>query len=153
MPENVYNDIRSAALSYEAQVPAAEADLVLAQSELKLYNVAAAIDGEIAWLDVSPGTVSWPGAMMWGEILDLREIEIQCDLAPFLAEQVAVGQAAEIALDGKAEAAATGKVVLIGKVAERNTGLVPVVIRMANPQELLRAEVAVKVRIQPARGR
>ena len=36
---------------------AAEAELSLAQSELKLYTVTASIDGEVAWLDVSPGTV------------------------------------------------------------------------------------------------
>ena len=39
MPENVYNDVRATALSNEAQVPAAEAELALAESELKLYTV------------------------------------------------------------------------------------------------------------------
>ena len=148
MPENVYNDIRATALSYEAQVPAAQAELSLAESELRLYTVTAAIDGEIAWLDVSPGTVTWPGSLVWGEVVDLRELDVRCELSSDQVERVAVGQSAEVRLDGKAEAAGTGKVVFIGKVANRSTGLVPVVVRMPNAQERLRAEIAVKVRFQ-----
>jgi multidrug efflux pump subunit AcrA (membrane-fusion protein) len=103
IPARAYNDLRAAALSNDALALAAEADLSHAQAELKLYTVTASIDGEIAWLDVSPGTVSWPGAMMWGEIVDLRELDVRCDLLPILAERVAVGQSAEVALDGKEE--------------------------------------------------
>ena len=153
MPENVYNDFRSMALSNEAQVPAAEAELALAQSELKLYTVSASIDGEIAWLDVSPGTVTWPGSLIWGEIVDLRELDVRCELTPVQVERIALGQPAEVWLDGKAQAAGTGKIVFVGKVANRNSGLVPVVVRMANVQERMRAEVAVKVRFQTETGK
>ena len=59
-----------------------------------------------------------------------------------------MGQSAEVRLDGKAEAAGTGKIVFIGKVANRNNGLIPIVVRVANAQERLRAEVAVKVRFR-----
>jgi RND family efflux transporter MFP subunit len=152
MPENVYNDVRAIALSNEAQVPAAEAELALAESELKLYTLTASIDGEIAWLDVSPGTVTWPGSLIWGEIIDLRELDIRCELTPVQIERIALGQPADIWLDGKAEAAATGKIVFIGKSANRNTGFVPVVVRVANVQARLRAEVAVKVRFQTEKG-
>jgi RND family efflux transporter MFP subunit len=153
MPENVYNDFRSLALSNEAQVPAAEAELALAESELKLYTVFASIGGEIAWLDVSPGTVTWPGSLVWGEIVDLRELDIRAELSTAQAEQVAVGQSAEVRLDGKAEAAATGKIVFIGKVASRTSGLVPVSIRVANAEERLRAEIVVKVRFLTDKGK
>jgi len=153
LPETTYNEIRATALSNEAQVLAAEAEVSLAQSELKLYTVTASIDGEIAWLDVSPGTVTWPGSLIWGEIVDLRELDIRCELSPAQAERVAMGQSAEVWLDGKPEAAGTGKVVFVGKVADRNSGFVPVVVRVANAQERLRAEVAVKVRFQTAQGK
>ena len=139
--------------SNDALVQAAAAELAHAQAELKLYTVTTSIDGEIAWLDVSPGTVSWPGAMMWGEIVDLRELDIRCELTPIQAEQVAVGQSAEVALDGKPEPFGTGKVVMVGKAADRNTGLVPVVIRLGNAEEKLRAEVAVRIRIQTGTGK
>ena len=153
LPGTTYNEVRSTALYYESQMLAAEAELSLAQAELKLYTVTASIDGEVAWLDVSPGTVTWPGTLIWGEIVDLRELDVRCELSPVQAEQVAVGQSAEVWLDGKAEAAGTGKVVFVGKVADRNSGFVPVVVRVANPQERLRAEVAVKVRFQTEKGK
>jgi multidrug efflux pump subunit AcrA (membrane-fusion protein) len=129
-------------------VRAAEAEMSLARSELQLYTVTASINGEIAWLDVSPGTVSWPGAMIWGEIMDLSELDVRCEVSPVQVEQVALGQSAEVWLAGKTEAAAIGKVVLIGKAADRNSGLIPVIVRVANPQQRLRAEIAVKVRFQ-----
>ena len=153
LPENTYNDIRATALSNEAQMHAAEAELDLAQSELKLYTVTASLDGEVAWLDVSPGTVTWPGSLIWGEIVDLRELDIRCELSPAQAEQVAVGQPAEVWLDGKGKPAGTGKIGFIGKVADRNTGFIPVVVRMPNSQERLRAEIVVKVRFQADKGK
>jgi hypothetical protein len=64
-----------------------------------------------------------------------------------------VGQSAEVWLDGKAEAFGTGKVVFVGKVANRTSGFVPVVVRVANAQERLRAEVAVKVRFPTDKGK
>jgi len=153
LPGTSYNDVRSTALYYEAQMRAAEAELVLAQAELKLYSVTASIDGEVAWLDVSPGTVTWPGTLIWGEIVDLRELDVRCELSPDQAERVAVGQSAEVRLNGNVEAAGTGKVVFVGKVADRNSGSVPVVVRVGNSQGRLRAEVAVKVRFPTEKGK
>jgi multidrug efflux pump subunit AcrA (membrane-fusion protein) len=153
LPGTSYNDVRSTALYYESQKLAAEAELSLAQAELKLYTVTATIDGEVAWLDVSPGTVTWPGTLIWGEIVDLRELEVRCELSPVQAEQVAVGQSAEVRLDGQAEPAGTGKVVLVGKLADRTSGLVPVMVRMANPQERMRADVSVKLRFQTEKAK
>jgi RND family efflux transporter MFP subunit len=153
LPGATFNDFSATAFSNEAQMLAAEAELSLAQSELKLYTVTASIDGEVAWLDVSPGTVTWPGTLIWGEIVDLRELDVRCELSPVQAEQVAAGQPAEIRLDGKVEAAGTGKVVFVGKVADRSSGFVPVVVRVANSQDRLRAEVAVKVRFQTEKGK
>jgi multidrug efflux pump subunit AcrA (membrane-fusion protein) len=115
--------------------------------------VTASIDGEIAWLDVSPGTVTWPGTLIWGEIVDVRELDVRCELSPAQAERVAVGQSAEVWLDGKAEAAGAGKVVFIGKVADKNSGSVPVVVRVDNSQGRLRAEAGVKVRFPSEKGK
>lgn len=146
IPQTTYNELRGTALSNEAQVQAAQAELAVAQAELKLYSLTAPIDGEVAWLDVSPGTVSWPGSLIWGEVVDLRELDVRCEVTPDQAARIAIGQAAEVRPDGHAEAAESGKVVFVGKVADRNNGLIPVVVRVANAQGRLRAEVAVKVR-------
>jgi hypothetical protein len=90
--------------------------------------------------------------MIWGEIMDLNELDVRCDLTAVQVEQVAVGQSAEVWLAGKAGAAGTGKVVFIGRAADRGSGLLPVVVRMDNRQGRLGAEVAVKVRFLPVHG-
>ncbi len=140
IPQTTYNELRGTARSNDALVLAAQAEVSLAQSELTLYTVTASIDGEVAWMDVSPGTVTWPGSLIWGEIVDLRELDVRCEVSPVQADQVAVGQSAEIRLDGKTEAAGTGKVVFVAKAADRNSGLVPVVVRVANSQGRLRRD-------------
>ena len=83
--------------------------------------------------------------------MDLRELDVRCELSPVQAEQVSVDQSAEVWLDGKPEAAGTGKVVLISKTADRNTGLVLVVIRLPNPQERFRADYPSRFASQPRR--
>ena len=152
VPQNTYNEIRGTALSNEAQVLAAEAELSLARGELQLYTLKATLDGEVVWLDVSPGTVTWPGAMVWGEIMDLRELDVRCELSQAQVEQIVMGQSAELWFVGKPEPVASGKVVFIGNAADRASGLIPVLVRVANTQQRLRAEIAVKVRFLPQVG-
>jgi RND family efflux transporter MFP subunit len=153
LPQTTYNDMLGTALSNEAMVRAAEAEVVHAQSELRLYTVTASIDGEVAWLDVNRGAVTWPGTLIWGEIVDLHELDVRCELTPAHAARVALAQSADVWLDGASETTWTGKVVFIGNVADRNSGLVPVTVRVANPQNRLRAEVAVKVRFQAVKAK
>ena len=59
----------------EARVATAQANLEASRAELEHYTVTAPIDGVVSWLDVHPGTVSRPGTTVWGEILDLSELE------------------------------------------------------------------------------
>lgn len=148
VPFLTLNEIRATAASNDAQVLAAEAELVLATSELRLYTVTAPIDGEIAWLDVSPGTVTWPGAMIWGEIVDVSELDVYCSLPPHDAEPIAPGQTADVWLDDRHEVTASGRVISVGKSASGTGGGVPIIIRIANPQGRLRAELDVNVAFQ-----
>jgi multidrug resistance efflux pump len=140
----------------QAKIAAAQAVLEAARAELSHYTVTAATDGVVSWLKVNPGTVSRPGTAVWGEIVDLREVEVRCALPPRQAERVAVGQAAEVSLNGDAAARWPGRVTFVGVAADRGSGKVPVVIRIANPQERLRCNVEVTVRfgtaVAPARG-
>jgi membrane fusion protein (multidrug efflux system) len=140
----------------QARVAAAQAVLEVAQAELSHYTVTAATDGVVSWLKVNPGTVSRPGTAVWGEIVDLREVEVHCALPPRQAERVAVGQAAEVSLNCDAAARWPGRVAFVGVAADQRSGKVPVVIRVANPQERLRYNVEVTVRFGdvavPVRG-
>jgi RND family efflux transporter MFP subunit len=146
LSEHRYHESHVGALKSEKDVQAAKAALDSAKAELEHYTVEAPIDGIVSWLDVYLGMVSRPGTTTWGEILDLSEIDVRCALTPDQADEVALGQSVEIWTNGKKALAGKGKVVFIGIAADKKTGLVPVVIRLANPNGRLRSEVPVQVR-------
>jgi multidrug resistance efflux pump len=127
----------------QARIHTARANVDSAKAELEHYLLQAPISGVISWLDVHPGTVSRPGTSLWGEILDLRQIDVRCDLTPQQADRVVKGQRAEVATE---RLTLVGKVVMVGIAADRQTGLVPVLVRLANANERLRCYVPVKVR-------
>jgi RND family efflux transporter MFP subunit len=141
-----YHDVRTTAIKAEMDAQAAKAALEEAKAELEHFIVEAKIDGVVNWLDVYRGTVSRPGTAVWGEILDLSEMDVRCDLAPDQVDQFAVGQNAEVRTSGKRSFSAKGQVVFIGRSADLSTGLVPVVIRLPNPGSRLRCGVSVRVR-------
>jgi multidrug efflux pump subunit AcrA (membrane-fusion protein) len=89
--------------------------------------------------------VSRPGTSVWGEILDLREIDVRCELKPHQVDAVSVGQKAHVQQEGT-DLRLSGRVVFVGPAADPQSGLVPVLVRLANPQERLRCYVPVKVR-------
>jgi RND family efflux transporter MFP subunit len=147
LPEGSYHQARLALLKAEADERAARAALESAKAELEHYEVTAMADGVVSWLDVHPGTVSRPGTTVWGEILDLREVDARCEVTPDQADRLAAGQEAEVRRPawGAAEYL-PGKVAYVGVEADAATGLVPVLVRLANPGERLRCGVPVTVR-------
>jgi RND family efflux transporter MFP subunit len=146
LPEKLYSDICVRALTAEREERMARAALESAKAELEHFEVTSLIDGVVSWLNVHPGMVSRPGTTVWGEILDLREIEVRCNLTLDKVERVAVGQSAEVRRKGQSELFGTGKVVFVGVEADPKTELVPVHIRLANPGERMRSGEPVRVR-------
>ena len=129
----------------EADERAARAALESAKAELEHYTMTAPMDGVLNYLDVHVGMVSRPGTKLWAEILDLSELDVRCELTPEQADRVSVGQAAE-ARRKDDRTTLVGKVVFISYSADRATGLVPVIVRVANPDWRVRAEVPVQIR-------
>jgi RND family efflux transporter MFP subunit len=148
LPDKRYYDARTAAHRAEMDERSALAALESAKAELEHYEVTAMIDGVVNSLEVHPGTVSRPGTAVWGEILDLRELDVRCELTPEQADRVTVGQTTEVRQNGKNELFGVGKVIFVGLSADKRTGLVPVLLRLPNPQERLRCEVPVQVRFK-----
>jgi membrane fusion protein (multidrug efflux system) len=130
----------------QAKVTQATEAVKGAEAELEHYTLTAPIDGVINRLDVNLGAVPWPGRTVWGEILDLREIDVRGDLTPDQADAVAVGQAVRVSRDGKPEKPWAGRVVFVGLAADEGSGKVPVLVRVANPEERLRCGVPVAIR-------
>jgi multidrug resistance efflux pump len=117
----------------EAKLAGAQAAAEVSEAELEHYTVTAPIDGVVSRLEVYPGTVSRPGTSVWGEILDLGEIDVQCDLTPGQAARVRMGDRAAVHQGGGSEARWKGKVVFVGVAADPRSGRVPVWVRVANP--------------------
>ncbi len=94
---------------------------IRAEAELEHFHVTAIVDGIVSRLDVCPGVVARPGTTVWGEIVDLRELDVRCELRPEQADHVAVGQKVEVrTTDGGALPA--GSITFIGPVADATDG-------------------------------
>jgi HlyD family secretion protein len=132
-----------------ARVVGAKEALRSAEAELEHYTVTAPIDGIVTSLDVVPGTVSRPGTTTWGEILDLSVIDVRCDVTPDQADQITQGQEAEVTREGRSDVM-KGQVVNVGIAADRQTGKIPVLVRLKNPDTRLRCYIDVKVRFSTA---
>ena len=147
LPEHRYFEIQTAVLRAEASERAAVAALDSAKAELEHYTLSAPNDGVVGELTGHPGSVGWPGRTVWGEILDLSEILVRCEMSALQAERVHVGQAAEVRRDGRKEVVAMGQVVFIGLQADDVREVVPIHILVANPDGRLRCGVMVEVRL------
>jgi membrane fusion protein (multidrug efflux system) len=150
IPATTYFATRAALLKAEQDERAAKGALDSAKAELEHYTVVAMADGVVSWLDVCPGMVSRPGTSTWGEILDLTEIDVRCELTPEDADRIAAGQRAEVCARWSKTVVA-GKVVLVGIAADKITCRVPVVVRLPNTGASLRCGVSVQVSFTEAR--
>src|SRR5262249_38401920 len=114
IPEQRFHDAKVAALKAELDERHAKATLEAATAELEHYTFTAPIDGVINRLEVHPGMVSRPGTSVWGEIIDLSEIDVACQLTPEQADQLAVGAGAEIRNSDGNRLVGKGRIVFIG---------------------------------------
>jgi RND family efflux transporter MFP subunit len=151
LPEQRLFDARLTVRKAEADERAAQAALDSARAELEHYRVAAVLDGVVSSLDVYPGVVARPGTTVWGEIVDLRELDVRCELTPDEADRVAVGQKVEVRSAGGSDVA-TGALTFIGPVADPKSGRIPVLVHFANSHERLRCGVPVSVRFTDQRA-
>src|SRR5207249_1950816 len=93
--EQTYHKAKAGLAKCQSDERVAEATLKAAKAELEHYHLAAPIDGVIASLNVVPGQVSRPGTTVWGQILDLREIDVRCDVPPAMAARLIDDETAE----------------------------------------------------------
>jgi RND family efflux transporter MFP subunit len=150
LPEHQLHGARVAMLKAEQEELAAKASVESSQAELEHYTVTAPIDGVVTWLDVVPGTVSRPGTTVWGEILDLSEIDVACEVTADRADRLSLGQAVEVRREGQPQTLWVGEVVFVGPAADERTGLVPLRVRVKSAGGRLRCHIEVKVRFSSA---
>ncbi len=160
------HEILSNAKKAAADARQAKAMLESAKFELEHYTVESPIDGVVNRLDVYLGMVSRPGTTIWGEILDLSEIDVACQLSLTQVEKLEAGQKskvltangmryfgqeADVLHKETAAKLGTGVVVFIGLEADKD-GNLPVLVRLDNPDYKLRCEVPVQLRFTGARN-
>jgi RND family efflux transporter MFP subunit len=144
--EQRIHDARATALKIEADERAAKAAVDLAVAELEHYVVSAPVDGIVNRLQVHPGMVSRPGTTVWGEVLDIKEIDVRCKLTADQADAVKVGDEVEVLTHNSTTSHGSGRLVFIGLEANPQDGKIPALVRLANPQSKLRCEIPVKIR-------
>jgi RND family efflux transporter MFP subunit len=160
------HEINTAAKKAAADARQARATLDAAKAELEHYTIEAPIDGVVNRLDVYLGMVSRPGTTVWGEILNLADIDVACQLSVNQVEKLEAGQKSKVLTEHgisyfgqeadvlhKETAAKLGTavVVFIGLEADAN-GNLPVLVRLANPDYKLRCEVPVQLRFTGTRN-
>jgi RND family efflux transporter MFP subunit len=139
-----------AARKAEKDELAAAAARDASKAELEHYTVEAAIDGVVNRIDCHPGMTSRPGTTVWGEILDLRELDVVCQLTLNQCDHIKVGDDAEVrSVNGNRKVGA-GKIVFIGLQLDPKTETLPAHVRLANEGLALRCEVPLSVRFGSA---
>lgn len=136
----------------EARVAVARAELDAAEAELEHYTLHAPIDGIVAWLSVLPGAVARPGMVEWGQIVDVRQLDVRCELTAEQLGCIDARQAVDVSLADRPALRFTGRVVQVGLLADPKTGLVPVLVRIENDREALRVNIGVVATFRSAAG-
>jgi len=149
IPEQRIHDARAQAHKAEADERVAKAAVDVAEAELEHYLITAPIAGVVNRLEVNPGMVSRPGTTVWGEILDIKELDVRCQLTFDQVEIVKTGDEVEVLGRDGVKSHGHGRIVFIGLSANKDTDKVPVLVRVANPDAKLRCEIPVQVRFFP----
>jgi multidrug resistance efflux pump len=136
---------------YEQEIVAAEHELAVAVAEaeaaehdLEHYTIYAAGDGILTRLDVAPGSVIRPGTKVWGEIVDLSELDVRVELTPGQIHEIDRAQPCRVE-HRDFEQDWEARFVFASPAANPETGLVPVVLRISNAGESLLCGLPVTV--------
>ena len=126
----------------EAKVKTAEGAVEFSRAHLEYHTIRSPIDGILDSLTCHPGQTIAIGTTI-GEVVDTRQILASVYLPARSAQSVRVGQAALLATVGhrpdaaeKAEhpPAIVGKVAFVGRIADPQTGSLPVRVLVENPE-------------------
>ncbi|MBI4865946.1 MAG: efflux RND transporter periplasmic adaptor subunit [Candidatus Wallbacteria bacterium] len=136
-----------------AQVKQAEALLDLTRTQLDETELRAPFPGTILEKRVEQGAMLLfggpPGASSNAAevftLADLSEMEAEVDIAEASLFQVKEGQPAEVLADAVPDRKYTGTVSKVLPRANRQKAIVPVKVRLADPDEQLRPDMSVKV--------
>ena len=140
----------------EGKIKTADALVAFSQAHLDYHTIRSPIDGVLDSLTCHPGQTIAIGSPI-GEVVDTRQVFASVWLPPRSASSVRVGQAARVrpadARDPSPDASAAeeqgmaGKVAFVGRVADPQTGNLPIRVLVDNPQGRLTIGQSIRVSI------
>jgi HlyD family secretion protein len=126
----------------EAKITVADGLVAFSKAHLDLHTIRAPIDGVLDNLTCHPGQTIAIGTPI-GEVVDTRQVFVSVYLPARSAQSVHVGQKAQVRIvesgqESSGEAASgdaglEGKVEFVGRLADTQTGNLPVLILVQNP--------------------
>lgn len=130
------DDARAALVAADSAAKQAQAGNGIAETQLGRATLHAPIDGLVAAILVPAGQPVDGNATPVIEIADQRELDLRAPVPASRAGQVALGQRAELTVEGVGVVA--GTVVAIAPLVDTATNTVTVRVRVANPSGKLR---------------
>jgi multidrug efflux pump subunit AcrA (membrane-fusion protein) len=126
----------------EGKIKTANALVAFSRAHLEYHTIRSPIDGVLDSLTCRPGQTIAIGSPI-GEVVDSRQVFASIWLAPRAASSVRVGQLARVRpadafatpgdSSGASEGEMTGKVAFVGRVADPQTGNLPIRVLLDNP--------------------
>lgn len=127
----------------EGKIKTADALVAFSRAHLEYHTIRSPIDGVLDSLTCRPGQTIAIGTPI-GEVVDTRQVFGLTWLPPRVAASVRVGQVAHVApadafaasggAGGHGEGEMAGKVAFVGRVADAQTGNLPIRVVVDNPQ-------------------
>jgi RND family efflux transporter MFP subunit len=140
----------------ESKITTAEAAVEFSKAHLAFHTIRSPIDGVLDSLNCHPGQAIAIGTPI-GEVVDTQQVLAILWLAPRSAQLVKAGQSAKIHPTEPASAGAShedadkhtlaGKVEFVGRIADPQTGNLPVHVLVDNPEGLLTVGETVQVTV------
>ena len=133
----------------EARIKTAEGAVEFSKAHLDFHTIRAPIDGVLDSLTCHPGQTISIGAMI-GEVVDTRQVYATVWLPQRSAQSVRVGQATRVEPSAGSEGGEEvmmGQVTYLGRVADPQTGNLPVHVLVDNPSGRLTLGQTIRVTI------
>ncbi len=140
----------------EGKIKTADALVDFSRAHLEYHTIRSPIDGVLDSLTCRPGQTIAIGSPI-GEVVDTRQVFAAIWLAPRSASSVRIGQPARVrpadafaasqGSAGHAEEEMTGKVAFVGRVADPQTGNLPIRVLVDNPRGQLTIGESVRLSV------